>query len=189
MTRSRGFLTLAAVASLTLVSAAPPHGLSPCLNGRFKGITQTLADGTIVGEPDSHDWGCVGNGPTSDALLAGPGRRAAVPGGAAGVPAPPPTDLCMEPAAPNPAEFGTRLQFALPSSGHVSLVVRHARRLGYEPDASVVVRTLMDGTLAAGMFTFTWDLTDDNGARLEPGLYRAVLTVGDQALCGDIEVR
>ena len=59
MTRSRTILVLAAVASLTLISAAPPHHLAPCLNSQFKGITHTTADGTIIGDPDSQDWGCV----------------------------------------------------------------------------------------------------------------------------------
>jgi len=193
MIRSRGFLTLAAVASLSLISAAPPHDLSPCLNGRFKDITHTLPDGTIVGEPDLHDWGCVDRGHGAHPGAAGRAapsrvRVATTEPGIEGVPVPPPTQICMEPAAPNPAEFGTRLQFTVPEAGHVSLIVKHARRLGFEADPGIA-RTILDGQLASGTFTIYWDLTDDNGARLEPGLYRAVLTVGDEALCGDIEVQ
>ena len=193
MARSRGFLTLAAVASLTLLSAAPPHQLPFCINGPFDGITQTLVDGTIVGEPDARDWGCVGRGHGAGPGAAGrvsPSRVgvATTDPGTEGVPAPPPTVLCMEPAAPNPAEVATRIQFALPASGHVTLSV-YGRHQGHGPRETSVVRTLLDGTVAAGTFSFHYDLNDDQGVPLPPGIYRVVLVVGDEALCGDIEVR
>lgn len=191
MTQSRSVLTLAAVASLTLMSAAPPHHLPFCIHGPFDGITQTLSDGTIVGEPDARDWGCVGRrGP-------GPGGRVAPsragvapfdPGTEAGPPLPPPTVLCMDPAAPNPADQATRIQFALPTSAQASLSV-YGRRHRHGPRETSVERTLLDATLAAGRFTVNWDLTDDQGDRLPPGLYRVVLVVGEDALCGDVEVR
>ena len=59
------------------------------------------------------------------------------------------------------------------------------------PDAAPgqLVRTLLDAQLMAGFYSIYWDLTDGSGDPLDPGLYRAVLVVGDQALCGDIEVR
>ena len=196
MTRSRTLPLLAMIAALALTSAAPPQHLAPCLHGRFKDLTQTLPDGTIVGEPDPHDWGCVGGGSgsssgasgTSDVRLAGPGVRGAadVPVG----PAPAPTAVCMDPAAPNPAEVATRIQFELPLATRVTVyVVRHARRLGFEPDPGVIVRTLVDATLAAGTHAIYWDLSDDAGDPLAAGIYRVVLVAGDEALCGDVEVR
>jgi len=42
---------------------------------------------------------------------------------------------------------------------------------------------------AAGEFTLAWDGNDDQGARVPPGLYRAVMTVPDGTVCGDIEIR
>jgi hypothetical protein len=192
MTRSR-VLLFAAVASLTLLGAAPPHHLSPCLNGPFDGITQTLPDGTIVGEPDAKDWGCVGHAqgasPAASARAAAMrARLAETDPGVAGVPVPPPGPLCLEPAAPNPASFQTKLQFALPASGHVTLSV-YGRSQGHGPRETTVVRELLDGNLAAGIFIFYWDLTDDNGNRLPAGIYRVVLVSGDDALCGDIEIQ
>jgi hypothetical protein len=195
MPRSRTLLLLAVIAALALTSAAPPQHLAPCLHGRIKDITQTLPDGTIVGEPDPHDWGCIEGGSTSgtsasDAIRVGSAGRGLpttmdVPVG----PPPPPTAVCVLPAAPNPAEAGTRFQFTLPAAAHVTLsIVRHARRLGFEP-GHTLVRTILDAQLAAGTFSVIWDLTDADGERLDPGIYRAVLVVGDQALCGDIEVR
>ena len=195
MNRPRTLPILAVIAAIALTSAAPPHHLAPCLHGRIQGITQTLPDGTIIGDPDPHDWGCVGGGSapdasTSDAIQVGPNGRSTpgaldVPVG----PVPPPTAVCVLPAAPNPAETETRIQFALPEAAHVTVTVfRHARRLGYEPGVTLV-RTLVDAQLAAGTHSILWNLTDDAGDRLDPGIYRAVLVAGDQALCGDIEVR
>ena len=94
----------------------------------------------------------------------------------------------MEPAAPNPAETATRIQFALPAAAHVSLIA-YGRRQGHGPRETFVARTLVDADLAPGFHAVFWDLNDDHGARVEPGIYRAVLVVGDDALCGDIEVR
>ena len=59
---------------------------------------------------------------------------------------------------------------------------------GHGPRAAFSVRTLADADLAAGRYEYLWDLTDDRGARVEAGMYRAVIVVGDQTLCGDIQV-
>src|SRR5262245_14179506 len=96
MIPSRSLFVLAAVVSLTLVGAAPPHQLAPCLNSDFRGITQTLPDGTIVGEPDPSDWGCVGHGNGAAGSAAGRAgatraRSAEAEPGAFGVPVPPPS--------------------------------------------------------------------------------------------------
>ena len=190
MTRSRGILTLVAVGALTLTSAAPPRHLPFCTHGPFEGITQTTSDGTIVGEPDTRDWGCVAErGPGTGRSAPARVRVAPVdPGTEAGPAPPPPTVLCMDPAAPNPPDQATRIQFALPASAHVNLSV-YGRQQRHGPRETLVVRALLDATLAAGRFALYWDLTDDQGESLAPGLYRVVLVVGDEALCGDLEVR
>ena len=51
------------------------------------------------------------------------------------------------------------------------------------------IRTLVDTDLAAGLHQLQWDLTDAQGTRVPPGIYRAVLRVGEHSLCGDIEAR
>ena len=52
------------------------------------------------------------------------------------------------------------------------------------------VRTLVSGLhYAAGLFVVAWDLKDDQGVRLAPDIYRAVMVVDGQELCGDIEIR
>ena len=184
MTRSHAVLTLVGVAALTLTSAGPPDHLAPCLNSPFVGITQTLPDDTIVGEPDASDWGCAGQGGSVDAVRVTAGRQVS----ALDVPVPPPGALCFHPAAPNPATTETRLLFALPAEGRVTLLV-YGRHQGHGPRETFVARTLFDRTFAAGFYTVAWDLKDETGVRVDPGVYRAVLVAGDEALCGDIEVQ
>src|SRR5262249_16432744 len=153
-----------------LIGAAPPHQLPPCVNGPFDGITQTLADGTVVGEPDHRDWGCAERGhgvPPTAGRVGAPGVRTAAtdPVEPEGIPAPPPRALCLRPAAPNPATVETRLEFALPAGAHVTLAV-YARHQDHGPPETSLVRTLEDADLAAGVFTIVWNLQDDHGARL-----------------------
>ena len=181
MTRSHFLLALLGIGVLVGTGAASPDGVPVCARGAFIGITQTLPDGTIVGRPDEHDWGCVGS--------AGGGTSVRGPAGALGVPVPPPPQaLCFEPAAPNPATGSTRLQFAVPAAGHVRLAI-YGREQKHGPRETFVVRTLVDGNLAVGLYTNIWDLKDEHGTRVAPGTYRAVLEAGDEALCGDIEVQ
>jgi len=77
---------------------------------------------------------------------------------AAGAPA-------FAPPAPNPASGATRFTVTLPAAGELRLEVFDAggRR----------VRTLAAGPLGAGTHAFTWDLHDDAGRRVPPGLYLA----------------
>ena len=184
MTRSHAIAALLGIGALALIGAAPPKQLPKCAHANFAGITQTLPDGTIIGEPDRGDWGCAGHGGNADASSGLPGA----PTSALDVPVTPPTTLCMIPTAPNPTVGDTRLQFALPVAGHVSLIV-YGRRQGHGSRETFVARTLMDANLVVGQFVVQWDLKDDNGVRVEPGIYRAILVAGDEALCGDIEVQ
>ncbi len=180
MRRSLSIVGLLAVGTLALTGGAPSDRLPPCVHGPFAGITETLADGTIIGKADPRDWGCAGHG----------GGSAPVGGqlGALDVPPPPPQALCFSPAAPNPATSSTRLQFTLPAAGRVSLVI-YGRSEGHGQPETFLVRTLFDRTVLAGSFANIWDLKDDRGIPVPPGIYRAVLLAGDDALCGDIEVR
>lgn len=181
MTRSHVVLALLGFGALVITGAASPDRLPLCARGAFVGITETQPDGTIIGRPDDHDWGCAGEAGANGGVR---GRASAL-----GVPSPPPPQaLCFEPAAPNPASGATRLQFAVPVAGHVNLVI-YGRDQRHGPRETFVARTLVDGTLAVGFFTSIWDMKDDQGARVAPGLYRAVLEAGGETLCGDIEVQ
>jgi hypothetical protein len=75
-------------------------------------------------------------------------------------------------AAPDPARSHVELSFALSAPTHARLTVcdvsgRH-------------VRELLDATLPAGGRSIEWDGRDEDGARVRPGAYFAVLRLGDQ---------
>lgn len=72
--------------------------------------------------------------------------------------------------APNPARGTTRFSVTLPEPSELRLEVFDAggRR----------VRTLAAGERAAGAHAFAWDLRDDGGRRVPPGLYLARCAAG-----------
>lgn len=170
MGRLRMMLVLAPLALVTLVGAAPWRSLPPCVLGRFGEITPTDSQGTVVGLPDPSDWGCLG----------GQAR------GPADVPPQPPTQFCFEPAYPNPSSSAVSLKFTLPRASLVRITV-YGQKHG--PHSAFLVRTFAEQNFAAGAFTLLWDGNDDQGARVPPGLYRAVMTVPGGTICGDIEIR
>jgi hypothetical protein len=170
MARLRTLLVIAPLALVSLVGAAPWRTLPECVLGRFEGITPTDPLGTIVGVADPNDWGCLGG-------------QAIAPND---VGPQPPTRFCFEPAYPNPASGAVTLGFTLPQASRVSITV-YSQKHG--PHSAFLVRTLADQNFASGVFTVRWDGTDDQGMRVPPGLYRAVMTVPDGTICGDIEIR
>jgi hypothetical protein len=64
---------------------------------------------------------------------------------------------------PNPARSATRIAFELPSAGPFSLAI-------YDP-AGRKVRTLLAGHRDAGAFALNWDLRDERGRPVGPGMY------------------
>jgi hypothetical protein len=170
MSRLRSMLVIPPLALLTLTGAAPWRSLPPCVIGRFADITATDAQGTIVGATDPSDWGCLGTQPGAPADVS--------PG--------PPTHFCFEPACPNPSSGEVRLSFTVPRASLASITL-YGQKHG--PHSAFVVRTLADQTFAVGQFSLLWDGNDDAGARVPPGLYRAVMTTPDGTICGDIEIR
>lgn len=82
-------------------------------------------------------------------------------------PANTPVSLAFAPVSPNPARGRVSLSFALPAAGHAQLAV-------YDTQGRLA-RTVVDGPLAAGAHTVGWDLRDDGGRALAPGLYLARL--------------
>ncbi|HET9234078.1 MAG TPA: FlgD immunoglobulin-like domain containing protein, partial [Candidatus Eisenbacteria bacterium] len=64
---------------------------------------------------------------------------------------------------PNPALRNTALAFSLPRSGLVSVVICDV--------AGRQVRKILPGTLEAGGHRIDWDLRDDAGSRVAPGMY------------------
>lgn len=170
MTRHLAWATLLAFVWVATGKADPRPA---CLKPPFHGITETLDTGEIIGKVDAKDWGCVGGSSA---------RTFGVP-----VP-PPPSGVCMQPASPNPATGAVRLLFTIGEVRHVRLTM-YGQTRGGGPPTAVPVRNLVDAQLVAGAHEVTWDLKNDVGERVPPGIYRAVMEAGSDVLCGDIEIR
>ena len=78
----------------------------------------------------------------------------------------------MAPAAPNPFNPSTRLQFSLEEPGMVQLRIYDA--------AGHLVRTLVDGEEPAGYHAVRWDGRSDSGSAVPSGVYTALLVAGEK---------
>jgi hypothetical protein len=74
-------------------------------------------------------------------------------------------------ASPNPFNPRTAIRFEVPATVHAKL-----RIFGVD---GRLLRTLMDGTVAPGRHTYTWDSRDDAGRQAAAGVYYYVLEAGD----------
>jgi hypothetical protein len=70
-------------------------------------------------------------------------------------------------ASPNPFNPRTEIAFAMPSDGHVHLVVYDVR--------GRLVNVLAEGDYASGEYKFVWDGQDQQGQRVASGAYFARL--------------
>ena len=156
--------------AVAAMGAAPWRSLPSCVIGKWEGITATDPNGDIIGPEDPSDWGCLGGGTKP----------------LDGVPVPPPNATCLMPAFPNPTSARTVVNFSLVSDSQVSLIVYGKK--GNGPHGAYPVRTLVSQELVSGIHSVLWDGTDDRGMAVSPDLYRVVLTVGDQSVCGDIRI-
>jgi hypothetical protein len=74
---------------------------------------------------------------------------------------------------PNPFNPATSIGFSLESGAQVSLRILDA--------GGRIVRELLDGRQAAGVYSVTWDGRDDAGQRVASGVYFYRLIAGEQA--------
>jgi hypothetical protein len=79
----------------------------------------------------------------------------------------PPLAFAFDAPAPNPARDRVRFGFALPRSGAVRLEIMDLQ--------GRTVRTLAQTSLAPGRYERAWDVRDDHGRRVPPGMYLARL--------------
>jgi hypothetical protein len=92
-----------------------------------------------------------------------------------------PRNTCFYPAYPNPTDGSVVLHFALVQARDVTLVVKSPERQ---------IRTILNSSpKVAGMHSVTWDLRDDLGARIAPGVYRVTFSAGAYSSQGDISVK
>jgi subtilisin family serine protease len=82
-----------------------------------------------------------------------------------------PTTLALEQNYPNPFNPSTVISFALPKEGRASLVIYNL--LGQQ------VRTLVDGSLEAGVHAIEWDGRETNGQPVASGVYLYRLVSGE----------
>ncbi|MCU0606666.1 MAG: C25 family cysteine peptidase [Candidatus Edwardsbacteria bacterium] len=131
---------------------------------------------TWSGTPCDSSWHGIRVEPGGSAELAHCGIRHSLRGlyaaGAAGNPA---TGAAtagyrLQPARPNPFARRTAIGFQLPQAGKVELSVYNI--------AGQRVRTLVDGSLAAGAHTVTWTGNDQRGATASSGVYVVRIKVG-----------
>jgi hypothetical protein len=83
-----------------------------------------------------------------------------------------PKEFALSQNYPNPFNPTTQIEFALPTKSLVSLEIYNV--LGQK------VRTLVDGVMAAGYKSVTWDGTDQSGQAVTSGTYFYKLTTADK---------
>ncbi len=74
-----------------------------------------------------------------------------------------PTEYALYQNYPNPFNPSTQIRFDVPETADATLMI-------YDITGRLV-RTLYDGTLNAGRYTFAWDSKDDHGAPVSTGVY------------------
>ena len=72
---------------------------------------------------------------------------------------------------PNPFNPSTRIQFATPVKGHVSLKIYNV--------AGQLVKTLQNGVMDAGSHELTWDGSNNLGSNVASGVYVYKINAGD----------
>jgi len=91
-----------------------------------------------------------------------------------GAPSPTAARLALGPIAPNPVRGETSIAFTLPRGADVRLRIYDVR--------GRCVRTLVEGSAAAGETVVVWQGRDDRGRSLANGVYFSRLEVADQIL-------
>ncbi|MGH7494251.1 MAG: FlgD immunoglobulin-like domain containing protein, partial [bacterium] len=80
------------------------------------------------------------------------------------------TSYRLEQNHPNPFNPTTRISFALPEAGEVTLTIFNS--------SGQLVRRLVDREMAAGRHSVVWDAKDQRGMRVSSGVYMYVLKAG-----------
>jgi len=148
------------IAALVVVLVSLIFGVTACKDDSvtcpkrplcaFSGITRTDPNNTLLSE-DPDDW-CTGSAQE-------PGLRRAFP---------------------NPASGPMNIEFSLPVSSDVSLLIMDQN--------CEIVRTLVAGTKDAGTYPVIWNRKDDSGQDLPAGIYRCLFQAGGVACHGDVQL-
>ena len=94
-----------------------------------------------------------------------------------------PSIFSFYPAYPNPVEIGNdiRLRFSLPQAGFVEILIKSENNL--------IIKTLVNRTCEAGSYIVSWNLTNDNNKKVQPGVYRCFLIFNEYDCYGDIWIK
>jgi hypothetical protein len=84
-----------------------------------------------------------------------------------------PVRLALSDGFPSPFRDRTRIEYTIPSAGHVDIRVYDS--------AGNLVRTLLSGTEVAGTHLEHWDGRDDSGRELASGVYFSRLSFGGES--------
>jgi hypothetical protein len=85
-----------------------------------------------------------------------------------------PREYALRQNRPNPFNPTTEIVFEMPQAGAVTLTVYNIQ--------GQVVRTLVDGSVSAGVHTVVWDSRDDAGRKVASGIYLYRMTAGHHSL-------
>lgn len=118
-------------------------------------------------------WYYVVSAVDADGRAGGFSQPVGLGGGTTAAPIVPAAALAIGKVAPNPFNPRTVVAFSVPSTGAATLGIYDVR--------GRLVRTLVDGFLAAGTHEATWDGTDDAGRAQAAGTYLARLAQAGQA--------
>ena len=121
-------------------------------------LPPTLLEAVLVDDGHHKDLAVAGDLPRQS-----PGHRETTPL---------PARLALHPASPNPAGPNTVVRFDIPEPGaSVTITIYDV--------AGRVVRILTDGRRSAGYFSETWDLKNNRGLQVAPGLYFCRMEAGE----------
>jgi len=82
-----------------------------------------------------------------------------------------PSVFALQNNYPNPFNPSTNIQYEVPHHAHVEIAIFNVN--------GQRVRTLVNATKAAGVYTVTWDGTSESGDRVSSGMYFYRMTAGD----------
>jgi hypothetical protein len=82
------------------------------------------------------------------------------------LPCDPPAELMLAPNRPNPFSGSTMITYAIPSGAEGSRVTLRIFDI-----AGRVVNELVDSTQPAGIYSVSWNGSDQNGRPVAPGVY------------------
>ena len=83
-------------------------------------------------------------------------------------------------ASPNPANTSTTLSYSVKDAGKVNITIYNSMNQS--------VKVLVNENKQAGSYTIQWNLLNTNNARVQSGIYHAVLTTGNASLSSNIQV-